>query len=291
MKAKFRKFVVVFVLLISCNVFTLSSSLHMFLSHNSCKNQAIQSVDANINQTVDLAVGDSIIEENDAGGGGGSGGGGADVTTVSIGTASELVQFAKRVTYDSGVEKVYNVQLMNDINLSGQTWTPIGGSYNDLVPENFNPFKGTFDGNGYTVSNMTITGQNVIDGNIHYDIAFFGYAYNAIIKNLKLTNIYINGSGYVQAACIAGLVATGPSVQLANCYVQGQINVSGNISTVAGISGSERYDSSISKCVSEVDITVNSSFETSGTPMMVGGIIANISGYNSGDIPNVSITD
>ena len=52
------------------------------------------------------------------------------------------------------------VELAANIDLMSEEWTPIG---NDT-----NKFQGTFDGKGYTVSNLVITGNNSYVG-------FFGF--------------------------------------------------------------------------------------------------------------------
>jgi len=83
--------------------------------------------------------------------------------------------------------------VMNDIDLNvapynaGEGWQPIG-SY-DSDPLINKPFTGTFDGNGKTISGLTIK------SNKRY-LGLFGYVQNATIKNVKLTEVDINvGAG------------------------------------------------------------------------------------------------
>jgi hypothetical protein len=60
--------------------------------------------------------------------------------------------------------------------MSGKIWTPIGTSSQ--------PFQGIFDGNGYTVSNLTMA------DNASYDYAgLIGYAKNATIRNVIAKNV------------------------------------------------------------------------------------------------------
>lgn len=69
-----------------------------------------------------------------------------------------------------------NYRLTADINASGKTWTP-------------KDFSGTFDGNGKTISNLTI--------NVAGDAGFFKYLNQAIVKNVKFTNLKVTGTWMV----------------------------------------------------------------------------------------------
>lgn len=78
--------------------------------------------------------------------------------------------------------------LANNIDMSGVTFTPIG-------PSSSSPFKGTFDGNGYAIQNLTISGTSDYQG-------LFGYLDSATVKNLTIENCNINGGNYT--AAVAG---------------------------------------------------------------------------------------
>lgn len=96
-------------------------------------------------------------------------------------------------------------------------WTPIGTG-------TASAFKGTFDGNGKTISGIYING-----GNTDY-IGLFGYTDGATIKNLRLTNSYItsmaNGVGSIVAYANAGIT-------LKDVYSDATISVSGK--TIGGL--------------------------------------------------------
>ena len=62
-----------------------------------------------------------------------------------IATADELVWFAQAV--NDGSERAGHAQLVDDIDLGGATWTPIGSSSST-------PFEGSFDGQGHIVSGI-----------------------------------------------------------------------------------------------------------------------------------------
>ena len=70
--------------------------------------------------------------------------------TFYLTTASDLRGFAAKVTADPMAFNNKTVKLAADIDLAGTEWTPIK-TWNDPVPAI------TFDGNGYTIRNMSVT--------------------------------------------------------------------------------------------------------------------------------------
>ncbi len=94
-----------------------------------------------------------------------------------IGSADALVAFQKSVAAGDSW-KGQKVLLVNDIDLAGVSWTPIDG------------FGGTFDGQGYTVKNLTISGTS--------SVAFFAEVnIGTVIKNVKFDNAKVSGEHYV----------------------------------------------------------------------------------------------
>ena len=79
--------------------------------------------------------------------------------------------------------------LLNDIDMAVvESWTPIGGvdasEYNTTTPyKTVNPFKGTFDGQGFAVKNLNYT-ADMSTGKWGY--AFFGSLDGATVRNLTL---------------------------------------------------------------------------------------------------------
>lgn len=86
------------------------------------------------------------------------------------------------------------VLLTSDIDLAGMEWTPIGSK---------NPFKGTFDGQGNTISNLKIS-----DGSY---VGLFGYVDDATISDLKVDGVQINGQDCV--AAVIGSAAAGSNIK------------------------------------------------------------------------------
>jgi len=75
---------------------------------------------------------------------------------------------------------------MNDIDLSSEAnWTPLGPSGG--------PFTGSYDGDDYTIQNLTITGASTYRG-------LFGYL-QGTAKNIKFTGASVSGGNYTGILC------------------------------------------------------------------------------------------
>lgn len=89
--------------------------------------------------------------------------------------------------------------LDNDIDLSGANWEPLGN------------FKGTLDGNGHIISNMTI--NKIQDGT-----AFFNtISGSAVVKNLGFENASVTNLTQSRTAIVAGFLEGGAVIE--NCYI------------------------------------------------------------------------
>ena len=189
-----------------------------------------------------------------------------------ISTADELRLFASMV---NGGQPSISAKLTADIELNNTTgwenwnesteglnsWTPIGS--------NEQPFTGTFDGQGHTVSGIYVNSSNNCQG-------FFGATNGATIINLHTAQGYIRGNGSVggivgnaeggsiedctNGCTIAstgssngGIVGYGRGVQITGCTNNGPL-VAGQYQN-GGIAGTVE-DSTIDRCVNNADITV-----------------------------------
>ncbi len=113
-----------------------------------------------------------------------------------------------------------NIVLANDIDLAGEEWTPIGTSNN--------PFSGIFDGNGKTVSNLKISGNNS-------SVGLFGKTTNGEVKNLTVENAAV--SGYLEVGAVAGNPYTS---KYTNVKLTGLVKVDG-YAYVGGVGGKNVY--------------------------------------------------
>ena len=151
--------------------------------------------------------------------------------------ASATDEDSKTVTIDSGkllaalVQSVnggkdyngYTIKLTKNLDLNGIEWTPIG------TKGTSNVFKGTFDGNGATISNLKISGGLYV--------ALFGETSGATIKDLTV-------AGEVSGEDVAGIVAKATDTTITNCV--SKVNVTATAGKAAGISAS--FGGTITKC-------------------------------------------
>ena len=114
---------------------------------------------------------------------------------------------------------------MNDIDLSGFDWNPIGEVDSNGIKQGFT---GVLDGNGYTISNLTI--NNVAYSGLFAAIGD-GAGVRGVVKNLGLEDVNITGG-------IAGLASVAVGGDIANCYVDGDISGEGMLGGLIGFAGS-----------------------------------------------------
>ena len=142
-----------------------------------------------------------------------------EVKTIDIYNVEDLQSLNN---YLGDEYSLYTFELRDNINLSDIEWEPIGR-------DNENSFKGTFNGNGYTISNMSIVGMeyNQYTKSINYSNAgLFGYVYNASIKDLNLTSSkisYFLENDYSHIGLLIGYCYGNTSIE--NVEINGTINL------------------------------------------------------------------
>ncbi len=156
--------------------------------------------------------------------------------TYTVNNASELAWFATENRYRFGNIK-YVIELGQDIDMSGHFWVPIGN-------ESWS-FKGTFDGNGKKISNLTI-GTSVKPEEAQRNMGLFGYVEDSVIRNVNLANLSIYSSADLEtvqsgAPQIGGIAGDIRNCTISGCSVEGSIEViiAGNnlLSTCPGVGG------------------------------------------------------
>ncbi len=143
-------------------------------------------------------------------------------------------------TFATRAAQQINFVLAANIDLGNQPWTPIGTEENNFV--------GTFDGNGYSISNLNIVEAEAKEGKAY--MGFFGYAKNATIKNVVFQNVYVNipcldidhSQGHI-GAVVGSLEGTST---IENVTVKGDIKVettttANGASRVAVVAGGNSY--------------------------------------------------
>lgn len=131
-------------------------------------------------------------------------------TTIRIKTAEELADIAD--------EPAGNYALGADIDLSQiESWEPIGGF------EAGNEFSGTFDGNGFVISGMTIKGLEADEEFNYLPIGLFGKV-TGTIRNVTLVNYYIELDGDQSRFYIGGIAGWLSRASMSNCVAIGEFN-------------------------------------------------------------------
>jgi hypothetical protein len=166
--------------------------------------------------------------------------------------------------------------LTQDIDLDGHDWVPIGNKFDpDCI------YSGTFDGRGFTISNMTAP-QNIIQSDFVSLYGLFGVT-DADIKNVKvsgLIELVSTQSQYFQFHCIGGIAGTSFG-SIFNCVSDVDISTSEDLpigtSYIGGIVG--RNYNLISNCMNYGDLSI-----PRGNTASLGGIV----GLNHGTIDHCS---
>ena len=150
--------------------------------------------------------------------------------TYTVTSADGLMNVAELV---NGGKSDINITLDTDIDLTGKDWMPIGTS---------NPYSGTFDGGGHTITGLTFTTNDKYAG-------LFGYLNRAgTVKNVVMKDVQITNNRSWSA--FAGGVAGYSWGTIENCSVSG--SVSGTV-YVGGVVGAQ-IGGSITGCSSSATV-------------------------------------
>jgi hypothetical protein len=147
-------------------------------------------------------------------------------------------------------------KLVNDIDLTGLHFNPIGNlEY---------PYRGVFDGSGFTISNLTVTGEDYV--------GLFGcLERGSEVKDLGVIDVNIVGSG----DCVGGLAGSN-SGNLTHCYSTG--SVTGQRHDVGGLVGSNA--GSITDCSSSsVVVGIGWQRSSRGDQTGVGALVGTNTGF------------
>ena len=172
-------------------------------------------------------------------------------------------------------------------NLEELSWVPIGNIERD--------YKGTFDGNGKTITNLYINASQTFMG-------LFGYTYQSTIKNLTFENANVTNTQDVIGILVgdAGSGSTLQNIKISEtCQIKGGGNYTGGIAgilygnayncvnyatvqgkeKVGGLFGSyQKTGNSITACANYGNVTA--------TSQRVGGLVGDFSGGTIQDCAN-----
>ena len=142
-----------------------------------------------------------------------------------ISTVEQLRALATEVnggTTFSGMQ----IKLSNDIDLKSEEWTPIG--------RKDKAFQGTFDGCGYTISNLKIE-RGVNNSSSNTDMGLLGFTSDGKVMNVTLYNAFVKAG--IDVGAIAGTPYTS---SYSNITLAGDVKVEG-YSYVGGMFGKNVY--------------------------------------------------
>lgn len=204
---------------------------------------------------------------------------------LTVSTAQELKDFADAVNNGSTIgtssieARSARVLQTADIDLTGiDDWTPIGNS----TSSSNNYFKGSYNGNGYTISNLKIKSGEWFRG-------LFGLVIGessstpAVLTGIHLRNVDIEVSHNSDISCGAIAGAVDSDAVITFCSTQGEIKTDMNLqgkpyNNSGGIIGNNR--GTISYCRADVKVTASSDANDTSRECNAGGI----AGINTGTI-------
>jgi len=148
-------------------------------------------------------------------------------------------------------------RLMDSITLTGSTnnWTAIGPFTSGVIDT---PFTGTFDGRGFTISGINMSGEVQHQG-------FFSAVNGATVSNLNLTGTIVTTH---TGGIAGGIVADNKASTITNCSFAGTVT---GVGRGGGVVGTSTHGGTITFCIFNGTVSGNHS----------GGIV----GYTSRDGP------
>ena len=232
---------------------------------------------------------------------------------LHISTPEELAGLAKIISQGNNNFEGKTIVLQESINLDGYKWAPIGeGNFNkiddfdnpyEFDESNFYVFKGTFDGNNKTISNIHIDkGQNngSFDARKSY-LGLFGVIGNgATIRNLTIENIDIKGDSFIGG--LVGYVTSNTTdgnneTVIKGITIQGDISISGGAGLGSAVGRVEAKNTAIKMENINVNAnpgsTIKSGYDAgySASYAYIGGIIGVAYSSNSNTMTNCSVNN
>ncbi len=173
-----------------------------------------------------------------------------------IDNLGQLIYFAKSVNEGNSYAGE-TVVLTNDIDLAGINWIPIGNADAD----EFVGFKGTFDGQNFTISNLTINSASWGKG-------LFGYM--DINTNATVKNVNIHNANVVATDCAGIIVGYATNGTFENIHVTGDVSVVATVNDgyAGGIAGCG-YNADFNNC----SVIANAGSKITSAGSFAGGIV------------------
>jgi hypothetical protein len=122
-------------------------------------------------------------------------------------------------------------QLMADIDMSGFDGQEGRSSFN-IIGARYSPFAGVFDGNGHTISHLSMEGTDCVGlfGHIGQISAYAPRQSRAHIRNIGVLNASVTASGRY----VGGLIGLNSGGIISNCYSNGTVSGSQRVGGLVG---------------------------------------------------------
>ena len=209
-------------------------------------------------------------------------GSGTQESPYLISSNVHLIQLSSDVRAGITYENVW-FEMTQDIDFEEQLLSPIG--------DEEHPFKGVFDGAGYSISDV------VIDSTSSLTLGLFGTADGAEIKNLGIKNIQISSVDVATEQTqilVGGICGSAINTTISQCFVKNDNDKKFVVSAtkranVGGICGMLASGSTANDCFSNVNIEMRSN-TASPVDCFVGGVVGNVfnshilNSYSAGDV-------
>ena len=226
------------------------------------------------------------------------------VTSIGgIPDAAELKAFAAAVNAEESIARWLNdageVELLADIDLGGEEWTPIGNgsvttSATEPLAASAVAFTGVFDGKGHTIDNFKVTvdasGANVAGG-------LFGVVKGATLKNLTIGDKTVlktsSTSGFVTLGGVVGFASESTLSNL-DSYAK-LINDGGknDVRLVLGGTVGSMFSNTVSCTATDLkghasfDVVNNVNTKNGSTGFIVGGVVGWTDGVDYANAPTL----
>lgn len=125
-------------------------------------------------------------------------------SVIEVRSAEQLLEICKQVNLGDSFYYSGHYRLINDLDLKGMKWIPMGSSERE-------PFCGIFDGNGYAIKNVKVKGS------LRDYSGFFGYLKQAVVKRLSLEGT-VAGGAYTGA-----LAGVSEDSDITSCFVSAHV--------------------------------------------------------------------
>ncbi|MDL2222143.1 InlB B-repeat-containing protein, partial [Parabacteroides sp. OttesenSCG-928-N08] len=203
----------------------------------------------------------------------------ANQTKFYLSSAEELAGVAVLVNNRTTTFAGCTIYLMEDINLKGKQWVPIGNV------ESYNSFQGSLFGQGHTIQGLTIDGYYSMQSHVYIGLIGYGSGY-VTIKDLTLSEVTI-GEVIADFNSTGAFIGEfwGNSLTLTSCHTASGSVIVGEVadcSIAGGLVAIASGDIHISNCSNKLKVIGGKQMTNANSyGIHTSGIVGIIYGYNT----------